>query len=83
LNNSFGNTLNVYSNPSKIAMSFDLGRRYEYISVSIRNQLGQEVLKESYSSLNALQLKLPEAAGLYFLEVSYDNKRAIVKVVKE
>jgi Secretion system C-terminal sorting domain/Beta-propeller repeat len=83
LDNSFGNTLKVYPNPSKGTMSIELGTSYDDVSVSIRNQLGQVVLKKSYSGLNVLQLKLPEAAGLYFLEVSSGSKRAIVKVVKE
>jgi hypothetical protein len=83
LDNGFGNSLKVYPNPSMGAISIDLGTSYDDVSVIIRNQLGQAVLKESYRGLNVLRLNLLEAAGMYFLEVSYDNKRTIVKVVKE
>jgi hypothetical protein len=83
LDNSFGNTLKVYPNPSNSTVSIDLGTSYDDVFVTIRNQLGQNVLKKPYSGINVLQLNLPEAAGLYFLEISSGNKRAIVKVVKE
>jgi hypothetical protein len=81
--NNFGHALRVYPNPTKGAFSIDLGTSYEDVTVSIRNLLGQDVLKKSFGGSNVLQLNIPGKAGMYFIEVNSGNKKAIVKVVKE
>ena len=53
------------------------------VTVIIRNQLGQDVLKSSLGFSSLFEVKIPGAAGLYFMEVSSGDKRAILKVVKE
>jgi len=83
LENSFGNTLAVYPNPTNGAMSIDLGSSYDDVTVIIRNQLGQDVLRKSYSGSTSLQLNIPGEAGIYFIEVSSSDNKAILKVVKE
>jgi uncharacterized membrane protein YqhA len=82
LENSFGNTLMVYPNPTKGVMSIDLGTNYEEVTVIIRNTLGQTVLKKSFARSILLQLNISGKAGMYFIEVSSGDKRATLKVVK-
>ena len=83
LEKSFANTLTVYPNPTKGAMSIDLGTSYDKVTVIIRNQLGQDVLRKSFSGSNLLQVNIPGVAGMYFIEVSFGDKKTILKVVKE
>jgi hypothetical protein len=83
LENSLEYTLSVYPNPTKGAMNIDLGTSYDDVTLIIRNQLGQDVLKKSYSGANLLQINIPGEAGMYFIEVSSGDKNAILKVVKE
>ncbi len=83
LENSFGNTLTVYPNPTNGAISIDFSTSYDEVSVIIRNQLGQDVLKKSYSGSNLFQLNVPGEAGIYFIEVSSGENKAIFKVIKE
>ena len=83
LEKSFANTLTVYPNPTKGALSIDLGTSYDEVTVIIRNQLGQDVLRKSFSVSNLLQVNIPGVAGMYFIEVSSGDKKAILKVVKK
>ena len=82
LENSFGNTLMVYPNPTEGAMSIDLGTSYDEVIAIIRNPLGQAILKKSCAGSNLMQLNIPGKAGMYFIEVSSGDKRATLKVVK-
>lgn len=83
LENSFGNALKVYPNPTKGAMNIDLGESYDEATVTISNALTQEIFKKIYFDAHQLQLNIPGAAGLYFIEVNAANKIAKLKVVKE
>lgn len=83
LENSFEKHLRAYPNPTKDALSIDMGKSYNDVTVIIRNKLGQDVLKKSYSAINLLQLRIPGETGIYFIEVSSSDKKAILKVMKE
>jgi hypothetical protein len=81
--NNFGNSLAVYPNPTKGELSIDLSTSYDDVTVIIRNQLGQAVFKKSHSGSNLLQLNIPGEAGMYVIEVTSDDKKAFLKVMKE
>jgi hypothetical protein len=83
LENSFGNAPIIYPNPTKGEFSIDLGASRDEVTVIIRNLLGQEVLKKSFGGSSVLQLNIPGEAGMYLIEISSGDKKAIVKVVKE
>jgi hypothetical protein len=83
MENNFGHSLTLYPNPTYGDFSIDLGMSYDEVTVVIRNLLGQEVFTQSFTDTNTLQLNIPGAAGMYFIEVNSGNKKAIVKVVKE
>jgi hypothetical protein len=83
LENTFGNNFTVYPNPTKGNLRIDLGTSYDFVTVIIRNQLGQDVLKKSFNNSNLLQLNIPGEAGTYIIEVYSGDKKAMLKVVKE
>jgi hypothetical protein len=83
MENSFGTSLTVYPTPTNGAVSINLGATHDDVAVIIRDQLGQEVLSASYSNSDLLQLSIAGEAGMYLVEVSSGNNRAILKVVKE
>ena len=83
LENSFGNTLSVYPNPTNGVLSIDLGSSYSNVSVIVSNVLGQVVLNKNFSNSSLLQLNIPGEAGVYFIEVSSGVKKAILKVMKK
>jgi hypothetical protein len=83
LESSLETTLRVYPNPTKSAINIELDESYDDITLVVRNPIGQTVLQQSYRNSNVLQLNLPGEAGLYFVEVNYDDKRSVLKVLKE
>lgn len=83
IENNFENTLTAYPNPSKAEINIDLKRTYTNLSLIVRNQLGQDIFRKTYSNSRLLQIELPGDAGVYFIEVQSENKKAILKVLKE
>jgi hypothetical protein len=86
IENDFGDALLVYPNPigqSAQDFSIDLGARYEAVSVRITDLSGRLVQSGSYSNSQLLRLKLDEVAGVYLLIVESDERRAVVRLVKE
>jgi hypothetical protein len=83
LENDFGTAFMVFPNPTNGELSVDLGVKYNEVNIIIRNTLGQEVLKKTYSNSKVLQLNIPSESGLYIIEVSTIDKKAQLKVIKE
>ena len=83
LENNFGNTLTVYPNPTNGELSIELGASYNNVSVIVSNGLGQIVYNKNFNNSSLLQLNISGEAGVYFIEVSSGDKKAILKVMKE
>ena len=83
LENNFGNTLTVYPNPTNGEVSIDLGSSYNNVSVIASNVLGQIVHNKNFNNSSLLQLNISGEAGVYFIEVSSGDKKAILKVMKK
>lgn len=81
--NNFMNSLIAFPNPSNSDVRIYLGKSYDDVTLVARNQLGQEVFRKSYSESKELQLNLTGEAGMYFIELSTRDSRAILKVIKE
>jgi PKD repeat protein len=81
--NSFGNGLLLYPNPTAGDVNIDLGTTNNNVAVIIRNTLGQVVLQKPYVDASILQLNIPGESGVYFIEVTSGDKKAIWKVIKE
>ncbi|MFM7766080.1 MAG: T9SS type A sorting domain-containing protein [Sphingomonadales bacterium] len=83
LENTFGNALKSFPNPTHGETSIELGANYNDVSVIVRNTTGQEVMRKSYSSANSFKLNIPGEAGIYLMEVTAQDKKAMLKVVKK
>jgi len=83
IKSDFGSAITVYPNPTNGEISIHLGANYNDLNVIIRNLLGQDILKKTYSGSNILQLNIPGEAGVYFIEVRAGDKNAMLKVMKE
>lgn len=81
--NNFSNNIMVYPNPTNGELSIDLGSNYNNVSVIVSNLLGQIIHNKNFSNSSLLQLNIPGEAGLYFIEVSSGDKKAILKVMKK
>ena len=83
LDNDFGNTLVFYPNPTDGIFSIDLATVYTDITVIIRNNSGQEINRQTFGSTKKLQFNIEGETGIYLVEINADNKRAMLKVIKE
>jgi hypothetical protein len=81
--NSFGNGLITYPNPSKGNFSIDLGAQYENIKISITDILGTLIESKTISQAQILSLLINQPFGVYFIKIQTDNKRTVVRMVKE
>jgi hypothetical protein len=83
IENNFGEYLKIYPNPTDGMLYIDLGTSQNKATAIVRNALGQDVLKKSFSNTDQLQLDIPGEAGVYFVAINAGAKRAVVKVLKE
>jgi len=81
--NDFGNSLAIYPNPTHGNLSLDLENTYTNVVVIVRNELGQEVYNYTFGTTSKLEFTIPGEAGIYFVELNADNKRAMLKAIKK
>ena len=82
LENTFGNQLKVFPNPTKEEVNIDLGTHYDEVSVILRNAMGQEVMRKSFNNTHAFKLNIPGESGLYILELQAPKHKALMRVLK-
>ena len=83
IENSFGNGLLVYPNPTDGNFSIDLGETYQTITVTLVDMNGKLVQLNIYNEVQLLNLKIEEPAGVYSLVIESGNKKAGIRLVKE
>ena len=83
IENTFGDELMVFPNPTKGELSISLGASYNDVNIISRNVTGQEILNKTYSSANNINITLEGEAGIYFVEIRSGTKKTVLKVIKE
>lgn len=83
MENDFGDGCVVFPNPTDGEFSIDLGEVYPAIQVVIKDIGGKIIERKEYAEGQLLELKLKEAAGIYFVTVEAEGKRVVVRLVKE
>jgi hypothetical protein len=82
LENSFGNTMMVYPNPTNGHFSIDLGNTFIKAEIQITDVLGKIIISEKVVSSQTLDLFIQDPVGVYFVTVKADGKKAVIRVVK-
>jgi Secretion system C-terminal sorting domain len=83
IENNFGNGLLIYPNPTKENFSIDLGKNYKAVAITITDLNGKFIQSYTYSESQLLNLKLEESAGVYFLIIESEDKKAVIRLVKK
>jgi hypothetical protein len=81
--NSFGNKLIVYPNPTDGNFSIDLGSIYESSVVSITDISGKLIDSKTISQSQVLNLSIGEPAGIYIVSIQAGDKNAVIRLIKE
>jgi len=83
IENSFENSLVVSPNPTLGNFAIDLGKNYSTTTVSITDLNGKQVHNKTYNQTQLINLELNEPTGVYFLTVQTNEKKAVIKVIKQ
>jgi hypothetical protein len=81
--NSFGDDMVVYPNPTNGNFSIDLGAIYENTQITITDISGRLIVSKNMTASQVLNLTIEEPAGIYFVTVQSENKKAVIHLVKE
>lgn len=75
--------ISVSPNPTAGELTIGLNTDSEETTVIVRNTLGQAILSTSTTNSKQLELFIPGAAGIYFVEVQSADQTAQFQVVKK
>ena len=82
LENSFGEALKVYPNPTRGNFSVRLGESLETVTVTITDINGRQIQNSDFSNTDQLNLTISEPSGVYLVTIQSGEKRAVVRLVK-
>jgi len=74
--------VNVYPNPTNGNVTIDLGGLTD-VSVKVTNLIGEVIYEDHKISNSTYNLYIEEAAGLYFVEISNENNKEVIKLLVE
>ena len=83
---SFGkpSDFNVYPNPTKSDFTIELDKEYSEINTTITNLLGQVIASERFVNTHTLDLKINNANGIYFVNVTTsEGLSETIKIIKQ
>ncbi len=81
--NDFGQSFQVYPNPTNANVTVNLGKTYKGASVTVKNASGKTINRKEISNSRIFDLNLSGKKGLYVITIkTANNKRARVKVLK-
>ena len=83
IENSFGYDINAYPIPTRDNVNIELKAKYQNLFIVVRNIEGKEVLRKSFSNTNNFQINIPGEKGIYLIEISAENKKTILNIIKE
>jgi len=74
--------VNVYPNPTNGNVTIELGD-FTNVSVKVTNLIGEVIYEDHKISNSTYNLYIEEAAGLYFVEISNENNKEVIKLLVE
>ena len=83
IENSFGDDLLIYPNPTDGNLSIDLGMTHKSASLRVTDLNGKLMQSNSYNNSQMLDLKLEGPAGVYLLTVESGENKAVIRLLKE
>jgi hypothetical protein len=83
IENTFNEGFVVYPNPTNGFVYIDLGANLQEIEIVVNDVSGRILWKSLFKNRQFLDFELDEPAGIYFITVTSENKRANIKLVKK
>lgn len=83
LENTFGENLLIYPNPTTGDFSIDLGASYENAQVKITDASGKLINSKSITQSQILNLSIHEPRGIYIVSVQAGDKKTVIRLIKQ
>lgn len=83
IENGFGEQLQLFPNPTDGEFMIDLGDHYNSVTITITSLDGQLVSTTNYMNAQSLNLNLDRPAGVYFMMIETEYKKALIRLVRE
>jgi hypothetical protein len=82
IENSFGDNIVVYPNPTNGYFTIDLGNIFGKSEIKIKDILGNLIESATVINSQKLNLFINQPAGIYIVSVEADNKKAVIRILK-
>ena len=83
IENDFGKMFVVYPNPTEGLINVSLGAKYNTIKVEVRDVSGKILSVKGFSNVSSFDVSVEGETGQYILNISSDEERALVKIIKK
>jgi uncharacterized repeat protein (TIGR01451 family) len=80
---SFKDLLKIYPNPTKGNIVIEFEKSHSQLQAKILSITGQVIATKNVSNSDRLEFDLDAAKGIYFIEITTEEGRAVVRVIKE
>ena len=81
MNTDFG--IIIHPNPTDGNFSIDLRDNYNIVSVRITDLRGKLIQSKQFNDAQLINLKLEEPIGVYLLMIESEDKKAVIRLIKE
>lgn len=75
--------LSVYPNPAKDKLTIKLGNRLDNVKVELYDLIGNLVYSENSTNTKEININLNQPYGVYFINIEYNDKRVIKRLIVE
>ncbi len=72
--------IKAFPNPTTGQLQIDMGQTYQDISIQITDMIGQVLQTQYTEEGQLLQLNLAQPVGIYFIKITSNNQRAVLKI---
>lgn len=83
IENSFGETLRMYPNPTAGNFSVDLAAKYESVEVQLADLNGKLIQSGFFKEVQVIDLSIAAPDGIYLLRVKSGDKQVTIRMLKE
>jgi Secretion system C-terminal sorting domain len=73
----------LYPNPTTKMVTVDLAMNYEDVKLALYDTYGRLLKQQSFENKKSLDFEMMDAAGVYLITISSENKQAVFRVIKK
>ncbi|SIR53852.1 T9SS type A sorting domain-containing protein [Chryseobacterium sp. RU33C] len=76
-------TIQYYPNPTKNDLNIDFEKNHKSIEINVIGINGQIITNQKFYNSKKIEIKLPKSSGIYYISLTYDDKKNTIKIIKE